>query len=116
MDFQNFQPNQANLGRILLSSIFVITGIKSAMNFQQMTGMIAGKNLPFPQILAGIALAFKLLGGLSVFTNYQVNYGRWMLVAFTLAATVLYHNPINDPSQLNAALRNTGIIGGLLLL
>jgi len=116
MDFQNFQPNQANLGRILLSSVFVLTGIKSAMNFQEMVGMVAGKNLPFPQVLAGIALAFKLLGGLSVFTNYQVNYGRWMLVAFTLAATVLFHNPINDPSQLTTALRNVAVIGGLLLL
>lgn len=112
----SFQPTKNNIARILLGSLFLVTGIKSVQDFSKFSGMVASKNLPNPTILAALALGMKLLGGASVTLGIRTDYGRWILTAFTVLSTIIYHNPISEPSQLTNFLKNLAIIGGLLLL
>jgi putative oxidoreductase len=42
--------------------------------------------------------------------------GSYALILFTVAATIMFHNPMNDPKQMTAMLKNIAIVGGLLLL
>ena len=112
----SLRPSTNNIGRILLGLLFIISGVQSAMDSQGFATSIAGKGLPFPTYLAYLALAAKILGGLSVATNWYVSTGKLILILFTLATTVLFHNPMQDPSQMTNMLKNLAIIGGLLLI
>ncbi len=111
-----FRPSTNNIGRILIGLFFLISGVKSAMDLPGWMSSVASKNLPFPQIVGYIALGAKLLGGLSVTTNFMIGWGKLTLILFTAAATFLFHNPIQDPGQVNNFLKNTAVIGGLLLI
>lgn len=114
-------PTPKNLGRIILGAFFLITGVQSAMGFQTFSGtvqglQIFGKNLPFPQALAAIAIGIKILGGVTLALDIKANWSRWFLIAFVLVATFFMHNPLKDSSQMVNMLKNMAIIGGLLLV
>ena len=104
------------IGRSLLAALFVVTGIKGLFfDFNGFVGAVASKNLPFPVLTALIALIMKIVGGLLVMFNFYPKVGATTLIVFTVLATVLFHNIIVDPSELNNFLKNASIIGGLLL-
>ena len=39
-----------------------------------------------------------------------------MLILFLIPATLVFHNPIANPDEMNAFLKNIGLIGGLLMV
>lgn len=51
----------------------------------------------------------------SPFSKILNNWSIYILVGFTILATLIYHLPTNS-SNLSAFLRNISIIGGLILL
>ena len=40
----------------------------------------------------------------------------WRLILFLIPATLVFHNPIANPSEINGFLKNIGLIGGLLMV
>lgn len=112
----SFLPVPKNLGRLILGGFFLATGIQSALGFSNFSNTIQGLNLPFPQALALIAIAIKILAGLSVTLDFHTNPGKWLLILFTSIATFLMHNPVKDSSQMMPFAKNMAIIGGLFLI
>lgn len=104
------------IGRVLLAAIFVVTAIMSltsAAAFSKMSSMIASVGLPFPAVLALVALTVKLVAGTSLALGYRVKWASIALIAFLVVATALFHS---SADELTTALRNAAIVGGLLLL
>ena len=109
--------------RILLSLLFVVGGLGFLSNFAGTTKYVAMGLTPWG--LAGvatlatiIAIILKLGGGLMLMFNYRTNCAAWMLIAFTLLATVMYHTNWGGEAgqmQMTNFLKNLAIIGGLLL-
>ncbi|MEL6787790.1 MAG: DoxX family protein, partial [Cyanobacteria bacterium J06607_15] len=77
--------------------------------------MMADQGLPIPQVLLIFTIAFQLLGGLSLLLGYKVKIGSILLILFLIPATLVFHNPIANPDELNSFLKNIGLIGGLLM-
>ncbi|ABW25301.1 DoxX [Acaryochloris marina MBIC11017] len=75
-----------------------------------------GKTLPLAPALAIGTIVFQLVGGLSLVMGYKVKLGALLLILFLIPATLVFHNFIGDPSQVNAFLKNVGLIGGLLMV
>lgn len=107
--------------RILISLIFLMSGFQKIINYGDTADKIASQGVPLAMIAAGVAILLELLGGLSVLTGYQSQSGAWLLVVFTVLATVLFHDFWNFPEeklqgQMIHFLKNLSIIGGLLVL
>lgn len=109
--------------RILLSLVYVVGGAGFLMNFAGTTKFV-GMGLT-PWGLAGIAtvatvvaIILKLGGGLMLMFNYRTSQAAWMLIAFTLLATLMFHmewSGAQGQMQLTNFLKNLGLVGGLLL-
>jgi putative oxidoreductase len=102
--------------RVCLCLIFLKAGISHITGYADTVKMMAGQGLPIPDVLLIFTIAFQLLGGLSLLLGYQVKIGSILLILFLIPATLVFHNPLGDPSQLNDFLKNIGLIGGLLML
>ncbi|BCL37081.1 hypothetical protein [Nostoc sp. MS1] len=48
--------------------------------------------------------------------GYKAQIGAILLIIFMIPATIVFHNPLADPSQFNNFFKNLSIIGGLLLI
>jgi putative oxidoreductase len=109
------------VGRILLALIFVLSAIGKLKAWAGTAGMMAAKGLPAPQLLLGLAIAFELLGGLSLMTGIRARIGALLLIVFLVLATVLFHNfwayagPERE-MQMVHFLKNVSILGGLFLV
>lgn len=101
--------------RICLCSIFLRSGISKILGFSGTAEMMAGQGLPIPEILLIFTIAFQLLGGLSLLLGYKVKIGSILLILFLIPATLVFHNPLADPGEMNSFLKNIGLIGGLLM-
>lgn len=107
-------------GRILLSLIFVLSGLSKIGNwggtaaFMESEGMVA-----VPLFLAG-AILFEVAGGLSVATGYKARWGALALVVFLIPASLIFHDfwKLEDAQarqlQMILFLKNVAIGGGLL--
>ncbi|MEO0375906.1 MAG: DoxX family protein [Cyanobacteria bacterium P01_A01_bin.17] len=101
--------------RTCLALIFIKAGIDHLLGFSGFSEMI-GQTLPLAPLLAVSTIVFQLLGGLSLILGYKIKIGALLLIVFLIPATLLFHNFIGDPSELNAFLKNVGLMGGLLMV
>ncbi len=102
--------------RICLCIIFINSGIGKISGFTSTAEMMANKGLPIAEVLLVFTIAFQLFGGFSLLFGYKVKLGSLLLILFLIPATLVFHNPLADPGQLNAFLKNLGLIGGLLMV
>ncbi len=101
--------------RICLCLIFINSGVKKILGFSGTAEMMANNGLPIPDVLLIFTIAFQLLGGLSLLFGYKVKIGSILLILFLIPATLVFHNPLADPNEINSFLKNIGLIGGLLM-
>ena len=101
--------------RICLALIFLKAGITHLMGFGGFATML-GQQLALGGVLAAGTIIFQLLGSLSLLLGYKIKIGALLLILFLIPATLIFHNFVTDGEQLNAFLKNVGLIGGLLMV
>lgn len=102
--------------RICLCLIFFKAGVSHISGFGETVEMMTNQGLPLANILLAGTVFFQLLGTISLLLGYKVKIGSILLIVFLIPASLTFHNPIADPSQINDFLKNIGLIGGLLML
>lgn len=126
------------IGRILLVAIFIFAGAQKLLNIAGTAQYISAKiptdmladlaaplvemtGMPVAQLLAVLAGVVELVCGVLIAFNVGTRGAALLLVLFTLAATYFYHDFWNmagaeREAQMQHALKNLAMIGGLLVL
>ena len=102
--------------RICLCLIFFKAGVSHILGFGETVEMMTNQGLPLANILLAGTVFFQFLGAISLLLGYKVKIGSILLIIFLIPASLVFHNPIADASQINDFLKNIGLIGGLLML
>ncbi|EJN08413.1 DoxX family protein [Herbaspirillum sp. YR522] len=113
--------NVYRIGRILLASLFVISGIFKIMGFAGTVAYFTGLGLPVPTLAVLVTIAVEVGGGLLLMTGRGVKPVALVIAVFTVGATVSAHHFWNlegaaAQAQLTHFLKNVSIIGALLLV
>ena len=69
------------VARILLAALFLISGVRKLMVFGIVSGMMAGKGFPVPDVFLGLAILLEIAGGLMLIANWNAKYAAWALAA-----------------------------------
>lgn len=108
------------LGRILFSSIFLMT---AAGHFNgKLVGYAAAAGVPLPAIAVPLSGVIAILGALSIVLGYKAQLGSWLLVLFLVPVTFTMHkfwaapDPMTTQLQLAMFMKNIALIGGALLI
>lgn len=117
----NLVSAAALVGRVLLALMFVIAGVGKIGGFEGTVGYIASKGLPLPAVLAAGTVALEIVGGLALIAGFKARWAALALAAFTLLATVLFHNYWAMPAEQQYVqqlmfMKNLGVAGGMLML
>ena len=108
----------ALIGRLLLAYFFIPAGIGKIGGFAGTVGYIASKGLPLPEVGAVLAIIVEVGVGL-LLLGFKTRWAALILMVFTLAASVFFHNYWALP-EAQAAMqklmfnKNLGVAGGLL--
>ena len=115
------RDSAALLGRILLTGLFVISGLEKVIGFEGTAGHIAAKGLPLPQALTAIAILFEFGGGAAILAGWKTRWAALALAVFLIVITPIFHAfwaapPEQMMNQQINFLKNVSILGGMLLL
>jgi putative oxidoreductase len=120
--------------RVLLSLIFIFGGVNHLLNWSSTIQFMTSKGMSlesllgrsgvvFVHIMLAGAVAFLLIGGLSVLLGIRARGGAVLLILFLIPATWIFHDFWNcaaeDPqrlAQMANFMKNTGLGGGLLMV
>ena len=113
--------NAYTFGRILLASLFVISGIFKIIGFSGTVGYMGSLGLPVPTLAVIATILVEVGGGLLLLTGSRFARPAALLIAvFTVGATLAAHrfwavDAAAMQGQLTNFLKNLSIIGGLLV-
>ena len=108
------------LGRILLSSIFLMSAIHKMTDWAGTEKLMADKGMTMvPFFLAG-AFTLELVGSLSLLLGYKARWGALLLILFLIPVTVVMHDFWHyqgkmQQDQMMNFIKNVAILGGLFL-
>jgi len=108
-------------GRILLSSVFILSGISKITAFAMEEGYVVAKHLPLPAVALTIALVVELAGGLALLAGWCTKFTAWILFLYMIPTTFLFHNfwAMQGMDRYDNTIhfqKNLAIMGGLLIL
>jgi len=111
----------ALVGRILLSSIFILSAFNKLGSFSQTAAYMAQHNMPAVRFFLVIAVLFELVGGFLLLTGYRARLGAVLLAVFIIPATLIFHNfwafeGMERQQQMINFLKNVSILGGLVMV
>lgn len=102
------------IGRVLLATIFVFSGIGKLLAPAATIGYIASSGLPFAGLALAVAITVELGGGLMLALGVKTRLVAAGLAAFSIVTGLAFHNAIGDQNQLIHLLKNFAMAGGLL--
>ena len=102
------------VGRILLATIFVVSGLGKVTQYAGTQDYMAAHGVP--GALLPVVIAVEVLGALAIVVGFRVRIAAVLLALFTVAAAFLFHNVAGDEVQQILLLKNFAIAGGFLVL
>lgn len=108
-------------GRILLTSVFLLSGLsklaKPSANAEQMKS----KQMPAVRFFLGMAILFEVGAGMLVLGGLKARIGALALVLYLIPVTLIFHNFWSYTGeqrtvQMEQFMKNLSIMGGLLLI
>jgi putative oxidoreductase len=115
----NTQGTSALIARVLLALMFLLAGLSKFAGLDGTAGYIASKGLPMAQLLAFATAALEVGGALMLIVGWKARWAALALAAFTLLASVLFHNYWTLPADKQMVdqlmfMKNLAVVGGLL--
>lgn len=104
------------LGRVLLSLIFIISGILKVLDPAGTLAYIESAHLPMPQVAYIVALVVELGLGTALLVGFKSQLAAAGIAIFTFVTALMFHSNMADPVQVVMFLKNITIIGGLLVI
>ena len=102
------------IGRVMISAIFLFSGISKIFNYDGTIGWMEGYGMP--GILLIPAISVEILFPLMIIVGYQTRIAAGGLLLFSLLTAFIFHLDFSNQMQIIAFLKNVGLAGGMLFL
>ncbi|TAL77785.1 MAG: DoxX family protein [Burkholderiaceae bacterium] len=117
----SYKAYVALLGRVLLALMFIQSGFDKWLNISGTAAYIASTGLPLPSVLAVLAAALELFGGIALVLGVQVRWVGLAMALFTVVVGSIFHAYWAVPADQAAVMqllfmKNISVAGGLLLI
>ena len=101
-------------GRILLSTLFLIEGVKKF--FSQDETIMYMEYYGVPEVLFFPALIIEIVFPLLLIIGYKTRFFASVMALFTLTVAIIFHTNFNNDAQLIIFLKDIAIAGGFLIV
>ena len=102
------------IGRVMVSAIFLFSGINKIFNYAGTVGWMEGYGIP--GILLVPAIVIEILFPILIIIGYQTRVAAGGLFLFSLVTALIFHLDFGNQMQVIAFLKNIGLAGGMLFL
>lgn len=109
------------LGRVLISGVFLLNAYEKIRNWNATVAYMKAKHVPQVSIVLPVAVALKVIGGLSIFFGWHAHVGALLLLIVSIPFTLWMHNFWKAQGnerliERSLFMKEVAVIGGLLLI
>ena len=111
------------VGQVMIAVLFLGTAIiNSTTKVKQHADRMGALGVPIPTVTLWVGFAIQYAGGILVLLDIRTDIGAYLLILFTIAATIIFHrfwqvaDPLLRHIHMSVLFSNIGIVGALLLL
>ena len=108
------QAISAPVGRLLISLMFVTSGLSKISGYQATQGYMEAMGVPGG--LLPLVIALEVLGGLAVILGWHTRIAAFLLAGFSLLSALLFHANFGDQMQMIMFMKNLAVAGGFLMI
>ena len=102
------------LGRIFLSTIFLIEGVSKIFNYEETIQYM--ENFSVPGYLAIPAIILEILFPLLLIIGYQTKIAALVMMIFTIVVAIIFHTNFDDQMQFINFFKDIAIAGGFIII
>jgi putative oxidoreductase len=102
------------IGRILLSLLFLLSGVGKISAYAATAGYMAMVGVP--GALLPVVILVEVAGAIAIIAGWKTRFVAVLLAGFSLLTAALFHNNFGDAIQMTMFLKNVSIAGALLIL
>jgi len=102
------------IGRILLSILFLMSGIGKIGAYAATAGYMASVGVP--GALLPLAIVVEVIGAIALIVGWKIRWVSFLLAGYTLITGLLFHNNFGNPTETIMFLKNLSITGAFLVL
>ncbi|GAB3094502.1 DoxX family protein [Lysobacter terrae] len=102
------------LGRFLLSSLFLMSGIGKITAYAGTAGYMESQGVP--GFLLPLVILTEAGGAIAIIAGWRTRIVALLLAGFSILSAVLFHNNFADQIQMIMFLKNISIAGAFLML
>ncbi|HQR23523.1 MAG TPA: DoxX family protein [Steroidobacteraceae bacterium] len=111
----NTSQNLADLaGRIMISAIFLVTGLGKIAGYAATQGYMTAMGVP--AMLLPLVIALEVGGSIAIILGWHTRIVASLLGGFSVLAALIFHHALGDQVQFLMFMKNIAIAGGFLLL
>lgn len=110
------------IARIMIALIFLMSAVGNKIpNFSSVAGYMGSEGVPAPQVMLIGAIAFLVLGSVSIMIGFQARIGATLLLIFLVLATYYFHDfwtleGAEAQQQMIQFMKNLSLMGAMLFL
>jgi len=102
------------LGRIFLSTLFLIEGTNKIFNYEETIQYM--ENFGVPGYLAIPAIILEILFPLLLIIGYQTKIAALVMMIFTIVVAIIFHTNFDDHMQFITFFKDIAIAGGFIII
>ena len=102
------------LGRILLSSLFLIEGLGKMLMKEDV--IMYMEDYGVPGILFAPATVLEILFPLLLIAGYRTKWAAAVMALFTFAVAIIFHSDFSEGMQMIFFLKDIAIAGGFMII
>ena len=103
------------IGRVFLSSLFLVEGIKKLFFFQEET-QIYMEEYGIPEFLFFPSTFLEIIFPILIIIGFKTRLCALIMAIFTIVVALIFHTDFSNQMQLVAFLKNISIAGGFLIV
>ncbi len=102
------------LGRILLSTLFLMSGLGKIAAYSATAGYMASVGLP--SALLPLVILTEVGGAIAIVTGWKTRIVAILMAGYTVLTALIFHNHFADQNQMIHFMKNISIAGAFLTL
>ncbi len=101
-------------GRVLISAIFLVSGLGKIAGYDGAQGYMAAMGVP--GALLPLVIALEVGGSIAIILGYRTRLAAFLLAGFCIVSALIFHRALGDQVQFIMFMKNLAMAGGFLLL
>ena len=102
------------LGRILISLIFLLSGLHKIGGYEATQGYMAAMGVP--GALLPLVIVLEVAGAIAIIVGYRTRGVAFLLAGFSIVSALIFHRALGDSTQFIMFMKNVAMAGGFLFL